>query len=355
MKKDFIITGLFLLIILIGGLLYYTYGPGNLLRFPPIIATDKDDLYFRQDNSLYGLDVATQNPIPQKIIDVSSENGTIIDTAFDKDNQFLFFSVLNTQGKYEIWKAYYNQNTIEKTLNSTTSGLENCINFRKPQISPDNQKLAFITTCNNLDQIYKMDISNNSLLNLTSQILPGSIDQIDWSPNSQQIAFSGLNNGLYYIKTVDLNKKIENLFLGNGKISQLSFQKGQLLYLSNINNTDNIYSLELSKLQSTNITNLIYPYDINNFTVSKTNNFIVYEGKNSLSLTTDLYRIDIDGTNLFQITTTGDATKPIISPDNNKVSYLINGNTIVIENLNRGSIRNLYTSQNIIYKIINWR
>lgn len=264
-----------------------------------------------------------------------------------------------------IWKV-----DSEKTLTPVTNGLH--VDFA-PTLSPDNSKLAYISTASGSPQIHMRWLNNGSNAQLSH--FSSAPANLSWSPDGKTIAFTrfveqkaksvvnlpGKPKGatwakpavyidkMYYrfdgagftqpgnrqifIMSADGGAARQLTFASNDHRGEISWSKNghQLIYSTNMRSdsdlewTDsNIYSLDLSTLQTKALTSRVGPD--NQPIVSPNGKMIAYLGANQNYKNyenTELYVMNLDGSDKRSLTAEFDRSiNKIQWADNSKSLYM---------------------------------
>ncbi len=349
LKKKIVLVGLLSLFLIIG--IFFSY-----FRKPFLAGmNDQKSIYYLSKNNLYLIKPDVTNPTPQEIISVDLQSvGKIIDISIDKKNAFSFFTAAISEDNTKIWKAYLEQKTFEKSFSDQTPGLENFKNFRKPIISPDNQKVAFIASRSNTDNIFVMNLKNEDLVNFSGSVYEGNISCYDWSTDSQKIVFVDTKTDKNSIKMISLDRQLKNIYDTNAQITQVNSLKEGIVFLEQSNDSS-VNLLNLSSGQVTSLIDYSYPKEISQYNLSSNKQFIVYETRDLVSLKTDLFKINIDGSNLLEIAGDGNSQSPIISAQSSRIAFWVKDTGIIIVDTNKTWSKKVLLSKEIIDNLIVWR
>ncbi|MEZ9200654.1 prolyl oligopeptidase family serine peptidase [Shewanella sp. 10N.286.54.B9] len=264
-----------------------------------------------------------------------------------------------------IWKV-----DSEKTLTPVTNGLH--VDFA-PTLSPDNSKLAYISTASGSPQIHMRWLNNGSNAQLSH--FSSAPANLSWSPDGKTIAFTRFveqkaksvvnlpgkpkdatwakpavyidkmyyrfdgagftqpGNRQIFIMSVDGGAARQLTFASNDHRGEISWSKNghQLIYSTNMRSdsdlewTDsNIYSLDLSNLQTKALTSRVGPD--NQPIVSPNGKMIAYLGANQNYKNyenTELYVMNLDGSDKRSLTAEFDRSiNKIQWADNSKSLYM---------------------------------
>jgi len=351
---------LYFVAFILGGYFFYTRYYKKIIS-PEVskpVENKTEYIYYSSDNNLYQLNPGILKQSPKDITNIRLQStGQVSNMVVAKEEGLFFYDSLTPENTWEIWKVSLKDNSSEKLFSSQTPGLENFQNFRNPQISKDNQKLAFIAT-HNTDNLFYYDLKNTSLINLTGQLFQGNIGSFSWSPDSKKLFFSSSTEDLGAIYQVDTNKKLEKLWEGQGKINKIIAVKDKIIFSQQEKNSDdaniNLNILALSDNKKQAITDLSFPKQAANFETTINGDYIVLETKDKSQAKSDLYLLKNDGTNLLQLTDDGLSSQAVFSPDGSKIAFWVQGDGIYIMNINKSQRQKILNNQESIYKILIW-
>ena len=105
---------------------------------------------------------------------------------------------------------------------------------------------------------------------------------------------------------------MQNSWQGTANISQLSVIKDRIVVLYQNLGVTNLGYFNLANLDKINqITDLVNPKTIMRYDIATIGSQIVYQVSDSTNKSNDLYVVNIDGTNLLQLTTDGKSFYPV--------------------------------------------
>ena len=363
MKRSTIIFIVLYLVLfsLIGVWLYRKYFPQrssldnqaqtiNLGENKTILYTINNDLYQLNTDNLNRNSASTGTSHLQS-------SGQIQTVALDPKNEFFVYDSITADKTSEIWQVSLKDNHLEKLFTAATPGFEAYKNFRSPKMSKIDRKLAFIASSQGVDDIYVWDIENNTTSNLTLKSIPGKITAFDWAETESKIYFTTQDNNKTSFKLIDLNKKSSNLFEGANQITKMEVLSDRIIVrFLDSDATANLGYLMLDKPEKiVPITDLKAPSTIINFDLSPDSQQIVYQAQNTNLKTNDLYIINVDGTNLLQLSTDGQSQSPIFSPDTKKIAFYVKGSGIYTMNSSKNNKTKILNEEKTINNLILWR
>lgn len=346
-----------LLFIVFGLLLYFLYVKYFNSFFNPKTGTDipqinqKEMIYYTTNNNLYQLNpnLLTQNSNDIPIIRLQS-TGSINQLEIDTQGNSFYYEVLTPEKEAEIWKVNVTSNNSEILFSKKTPGLENYTNFRNPKISPDKKSLGFVATRENQDDLFLFNLNSSELKNFSLNKLTGSISDFSWAPAGEKIALVAKENSKYIIKFLT-EKSAENFIEGDIALNNIFYLKDRIIVSEN----KNIVSLLLSDKNKTALTDLVSPMEVTLFDVSPNGQKIVFESKNDQTNKTDLYVLNIDGSDLLQLTDDGASSLPVFSPTNDKIAFWLKKTGIYTVKITKEEKQKVLNSEVIINNILTWR
>ncbi len=310
----------------------------------------------------------------QKIAELMSKvrNSSTLDIAFNSTFQ-KNVADFSEQWKKDLKKLYYPD--VEKyervedfAVKLTDHKKDQNFYNSSPTISPNGEKIAYISDRDEVFGIYVMDLKrNNKIRKIISSdraldfedlnlLTPG----ITWSPNSFSLAVSAKSGGQDAIYIIDDEtgsyKKYE---LGLKHISSLSWSPDgkTIAFVATENEQSDLYSFSLSAGKATKITDdlfsdehptwspdgaLLYFVSDRDGITSGTYKKDTYRMWDHDFKTSDIYSISLDSKEIRQITYDKNSNKTsiVVSPEKNSILYVSDENGI-------GNIyvQNLETSQ----------
>ncbi len=218
-----------------------------------------------------------------------------------------------------------------------------------PALSPNGDKIVFLSDMDGKQSIYLMDIMENKII---KKLIKGqtSVDfeelhwlspGMSWSPDGNKISFSAKagDQDALYVYTI-AGEKIEQFKFGlDGIFSAAWSPKGdEIAFIGNIDGASDIYVYNVKSKKLENITNDIFSDSDPTWSadgerlafVSDRSKYIskdlIPEGFNIAHHNfenTDIYIINRDGSGLTRITDTNDReSDPVFSPDGQKLLYV---------------------------------
>ena len=182
-----------------------------------------------------------------------------------------------------------------------------------PKWSPDGGRIAF--TCHNLgDILYTMDPDGGNLLPITPTI--NDIQELTWSPDSEQIAFSTMFSSPAGIYVID----------AEGGTPQPIFERE---YVSGVAWSPDGRWLAMNSMTIPSYTHDLFLYDLENETLTRLTNtvtnhfspnwfpggqYLVFQGFLEDAMTSYIYTIAQNGTHLQQISDGGSDYGPDWKP-----------------------------------------
>ncbi|MEP6894855.1 MAG: hypothetical protein ABI986_04525 [Chloroflexota bacterium] len=197
---------------------------------------------------------------------------------------------------------------------------ENNIRHFYPSLSPDGRSVLYSAyLVDNNYEVYRLDLNDGSLDKLTNLIGVDNAPEI--SPDGQQLVFmhNSPTKNTYQIMTADRNGGSAGNISGiNGWDPTWSPDGKQILFASDKNGTNQLYTVKLDGSKLTKITNL--PAIRGRSDWSPDGNYIVtYSGE---AWHRELYIMNADGTNVHQLTPSGGNSQgPSFSPDGKWVAF----------------------------------
>jgi Tol biopolymer transport system component len=132
-----------------------------------------------------------------------------------------------------------------------------------PSWSPDGRKIAFTTNRDGQYEIYVMNSDGSGLVNLTNH--PSDDINPAWSPDGFSIAFASLRDGQYEIYVMNTDGSQPRNLTNNpaednqpawiNSNTRLAFSQTRVLFTSNRDGQQEIYSVNLDGTQPLNLTN----------------------------------------------------------------------------------------------------
>ncbi len=360
--KTFLIIIVYFAIFAIGGYFLYTKYLHKIInpeQTSSNTTTQKQFIYYAQGNNLYQLnpEIPTQNPNEPNARLQST--GKVEEMAIETSDKLLFYNVVTPDAESEIWQVALSDNTSEKLFHQKTPGLENFKNFRYPRVSPDNLKLAFIATHGNTDNIFVMEIKSRNLTNLMTEDFQGQINSLAFSPDSKNIAFNSNSANTTLLETVNMGKKVQKIWEGDGQIKKIIYLKTKIILILKEGTDDkpsiNLFAMNLLDSQKTKLTDLVYPKKVSDFEISPDEQYLVYDTEDAQTQKKDIYLEKTDGTNLLQLTDDGKSTESVFSPESNKISFWIIGSGIYTMTIGKTQEQKILNYDDKIDKILLWR
>ncbi len=241
------------------------------LNVSPVLSPDGKNLVFFSSRNLFSIDIFLADAETGKI------KRTIFSTALNAHLQSLEF--INSAGAWDSSGTRFLFSAVEKgrpvlsILNIKTGDIEHEFRFPKigeifdPSWSPDNKYIVFSGLSDGLSNLFLYNLATDSLTNLTNDAYAEL--QPSWSPDGKKIAFV----------TDRFTTNLSNLDIGNYQIALMDFQTGKIdslpnfdnakninpqwtpdgkgiYFISNRNGISNLYKLDLSTNEISQITNL---------------------------------------------------------------------------------------------------
>jgi len=314
-------------------------------------------IYYTSGNNLFQLNpyALTQNSADIPNLRLQS-TGVINQLCIDTKRNLFFYSVLTPAKNYEIWKVSLKDNSSEKLFSAQTPGLEKYKNFRDPKLSYDNQKLGFIASHDQIDNLFSWQIDDSVLTNLTSENFSGEVTDFAWSPDTNKIALAGVINSKNVIKILD-EKSINDFLVQDDTIKQLEYLKNTLIFsqIPKDSIATNILSIALADKKITPLTDFAAPKTVSDFAVSLDGQNLVFTGHDNQTHQNDIYILKTDGTDLLQLTTDGKSSEPVFSPKSDQIAYWSKNVGIFIIKTNKANPQKILNSESPIDKILTWR
>lgn len=345
----------------VGAWFYYKYFPKSTksATSTPSITLNKDKtILYTVDNNLYQLNADNLNRNSQDIATFRLQStGQVQTVKVDQQNEFFIYDCLTANGASEIWQVSFKDNHSEKIFSSLTPGFEAYNNFRSPKMSPVNRQMAFLASSADIDDIFVWDIATNSIQNMTQRSIKAKITTFDWSASEAKIYFTTQENDKTSLLSIDSNKASLNLFTGINKITQMTVLKDKIIVLfldSNLMaNLGYINLLDPQKIIP--ISDLKTPSTLLNFDIAPNTKQIVYQAQNTLLKTNDLYIVNLDGTNLLQLTTDNKSFFPIFSPDSKKIAFYLKDSGIYTIDTLKSNKTKILNNEGKIDNLVLWR
>ncbi len=258
---------------------------------------------------------------------------------------------------------------------------ENNFYNTSPAISPQGDKVAFISDRDDYFDIYVMSTIDNSVKKVVDGQRTKNFEELhlltpgmSWSPDGKKIAFAAKSGERDAIYLVDVNsgdeEKIEIALDGLFSVDW-SRQGNMLVFVGNTSYQSDIYTYDLTTKKVTNLTDDPFsdsepvwsPDGKTVYFVSDRRN---YTSRNMLPgnfkmvrfnyKQLDIYALDVASGVIKRITTDeeSDETSPVVSPDGAKILYVSdrNGNGNVYErNLSTGADRPITNAITGVYQL----
>jgi len=318
---------------------------------------EQNYIYYASGNNLYQLNPGVLTQSPQEVPTIRLQStGKVARMEIDRSDRLFFYDTLTPQNDWEIWQVSLTDNVSSKIFSNQIAGLENFKNFRQPQVSPDNQKLAFLASHDNVDNIFIYQIKEKSLENLSDQVFQGKISSLSWSPDGEKIVLAGNEPSTNSLQSLDLNRKKDKLWEGVGQIQKVIWLPQTIVFslqeTKDNQLTVNLYSLENQTKKP--LTDVAFPKIISDFQVSADKTYLVFEIEDTQTKKTDLYLEKSDGTNILQLTDDGQSLQAVFSPEGNKITYWLKGSGIYLMNINKTSNQKILNDEEGAIKILLW-
>lgn len=324
-----------------------------------VISLNKDKtIYYTVDNNLYQLNADNLNRDSRDVSTFRLQStGKVQTIKVDQKKEFFVYDCLTPDNTSEIWQVSFLDNHSEKLFSAITPGFEKYDNFRSPKMSQVGNYMAFIASNQGIDDIFVWDIGQNTTQNLTSKSVKEKITAFDWSQTESKIYFSTLDNDKVSLKSINLKKTSSNLFEGINKITQMEVLKDKIIIMFlDSNETANLGYINLKDLKTiTPVTDLKKPSTIISFNLSTSNKQIVYQTQDTLAKTNDLYIMNIDGTNLLQLSTDGKSFSPFFSPDGKKIAFYLKDSGVYTMDTDKNNNTKILNEEGKIDNLILWR
>jgi Tol biopolymer transport system component len=263
----------------------------------PQFMADQSKVYYYDDALLHICDIDGQNYYPYTFdIDYAPGSDYIFPnngiTSTRDGNRLLFAARLNNATNYSIVTLGVNSHSLEIILEDSGNNSEIL-----PVFSKDENKLCFrrFNNSSGYDNLYTMDRDGGNLFNLTKDRAPSCYAQF-FSPDDQNIFFTGKPSGHQTIYMVDIQGDSviqisdENKSAGGGNI--VFTEDGHSIYYI-------VYN-EIKKYDLINHTTIhIFNHDI------RLRNLVI-SNKHLYFTDGTLMRIDLDGSNLKELSNPGD-------------------------------------------------
>lgn len=346
-----------LLFLVFGLLLYFLYVKYFNSFFNPKSGTDipqvnrREMIYYTTDNNLYQLNpkILTQNSNDIPTIRLQS-TGEINNLQIDTQRNVFYYEVLTPKKESEIWKVSVSSNSSEILFSKKTSGLENYTHFRSPKISPDKKLLGFLATRENQDDLFLFNLDSSALKNFSLNKITSSISDFSWAPVGEKVAVISKKNNKYSIDFLT-EKSAENFNESDNTLNNILYLKDRIIVSEN----KNIVSYLLSDKSKVPITDLVSPKEVILFEVSINGEKIVFEAKDNQTKKTDLYVLNVDGSDLLQLTDDGASSLPVFSPKGDKIAFWIKKTGIYTMTITKENKQKVLNSEVMINNILSWR
>jgi len=324
-----------------------------------VISLNKDKtIFYTVDNNLYQLNADNLNRDSRDVATFRLQStGQVQTIEVDQKNEFFVYDCLTPDSTSEIWQVSFKDNHSEKLFSAITPGFEMYNDFRSPKMSKVGNNMTFIASNQGVDDIFVWNIDQNTTENLTSKSVKEKITAFDWSQTESKIYFSTMDNDKVSLKSINLKKASTDLFEGINKIAQMEVLKDKIIVM--FLDSNEIANLGYLKLEDpkvmTPFTDLKTPSTIISFDPSSDGKQIVYQTQDSLLKKNDLYIINVDGTNLLQLTTDGKSFSPIFSPDGKKIAFHLKDSGIYTMNTIKDNKEKILNEEGEIDNLILWR
>lgn len=344
---------------LIGYFLYQKYYHNTVTPFQnenTITITPDKTIFYTAGKDFYQLnsDLQTRGSKDTSTYKIQS-TGEVKAMTIDKDNQYFYYQTITAINTSEIWQVNLKDYSFEKLFSNQTPGLENFISFRNPKISPDAKNLAFIASHQGSDQIFNFEITSRNLTNLSYESFQGNISDFDWASTGSTIYYTGKQNDKTVLKSLQLDRVSRNIWEGSQKIDKISATKNKLIVFFSDLQTANIGYLELGNPDKINkITDIVAPNKVTNYNLDLKNEKIAYQVYDSTLNKNDLYLVNIDGTNLLQITEDGKSELPVFSPDGQQIAFWLKDSGIYTINTDKKNGQKVLNDEGKIDNILIW-
>jgi Tol biopolymer transport system component len=258
---------------------------------------------------------------------------------------------------------------------------ENNFYNTSPSISPQGDKIAFISDRDDYFDVYVISTIDNKIKKIVDGQRAKNFEELhlltpgmSWSPDGKKIALTAKSGERDAIYLIDVNsgdeEKLE--FDLDGIFSvDWSRQGNKLAFVGNTSTQSDIYTYDLNSKELTNVTRDIFSdadpqfspdgkkiyfvSDRRNFTESRflPKNFKIAKFNYSQQ---DIYTVDLSSNKIERITNfdESDETNPVLSPDGTKMLYVSDRNGIgnVYErDLNTGEDRPITNSITGVYQL----
>ena len=324
-----------------------------------VINLNKDKtIFYTEGNNLYQLNSDNLNRNSSDVATYRLQStGKVQTIKVDQKNEFFVYDCITSQNASEIWQVSFSDNHSEKIFSANTPGFEMYSNFRSPKMSKTGRQMAFVASNQGVDDIFVWDIEPNTTENLTSKSVKEKITAFDWSTTELKIYFSTLNNDKVSLKSIDLKKTTANLFEGTNKITNMNVLADKIIVMFlDSNEIANLGHINLKDPKIiTPITDIKTPSTITSFDLSIGGSQVVYQTQDTLAKINDLYIMNIDGTNLLQLTTDGKSYYPIFSPDSGKIAFYIKDSGVYTMDTFKTAQTKILNDEGKIDNLILWR
>lgn len=172
--------------------------------------------------------------------------------------------------------------------------------FVTPQVSPDGKNLLLsLLSDEGTSSIYTMDLATRALTKITSGHFLDT--QPSYSPNGRQIVFSSNRNGLAQLYTMNVNGSNLKLLSGDG-VSSYTMPSWSPYgdYISFIQQRQGVVSLGIIKKDGTGKKILVTGFKLADPTWAPGGQAIIFT-KGAANGVSNLYKVDINGSNLHQL------------------------------------------------------
>ena len=312
-------------------------------------------IYYSKGTTLYLLDPNRQaNPLEVNPGEQFSLTGEISQLALSK-NLLAAIEIKNTDGFSEIWQGTTSDPQKEKLASVGSAEFAGFEDFLKPQFSPDNTFLSFLGSGKTADVIFVKNLATNDLVRL-GEDKTAKITDYSWNKDSSKVIFctkSLLKNGCFE-ESLDSPKSTASF---KEEVKEISWDKTEEIFYLTQADVPHLFRLDASGKNPQQLDNLISPNKIVSFQIDPAGQKIAYEiiSDTPVAGGSDIYLAQTDGSNRLQISTDGNAQKPLFSPDGTEITFLRQKDGIYFIKTDKTNERKMINLSDTIDHLFLWR